>query len=73
MGNLKKKEYSNWQHDCTNCTCVTSIAVCEHIQCKYEPCEQGKQLILSNDQCCPRCEEPKKSCDYNGYLINVSV
>ena len=68
------KEHSAWvTKDCMNCTCIQSIPYCEKIQCKYEPCEQGLKLILNNNQCCPVCQEPKQTCTYEGYLINVSA
>ncbi|CAF0709358.1 unnamed protein product [Brachionus calyciflorus] len=67
---LEYKEYSNWVHNCNNCTCIKSVPFCQKIQCKYEPCEPGKLLILSDDQCCPTCQLPKNSCHYEGYLIN---
>jgi hypothetical protein len=70
----KDTEYkinSTWQFDCNNCTCIESVPVCELIKCKYEPCEEGKLLVLNDNSCCPVCEEPKKSCHYDEYLIQV--
>jgi len=65
------KTNSTWEFNCNNCTCIESIPVCEQIKCKYETCEEGKLLVLNDNNCCPVCEEPKKSCHYDEYLIQV--
>ena len=48
---------------------MDSVPICARIQCKYEPCELGKQLVLGEVECCPRCELPRRTCTYQGYLI----
>ena len=64
-------DLAHWQADCQDCTCLDSIPVCREIQCKYEPCTDGKVLVLNEDQCCPSCQVSKKSCHYEQYLIEV--
>lgn len=69
MGERTYQESSNWVNECKNCTCVQSVPVCTQVQCRYEPCELGKQLVLNERECCPKCELPKQACFYQDYLI----
>ncbi len=72
FGEARHAENATWTSECMSCTCRQTVPFCERLQCKYEACEQGKRLILSNDQCCPECQEPMQSCTYSGFFINVT-
>lgn len=69
----KFADRASWQVDCKNCTCLDRVPVCHEIQCKYEPCTNGKVFVLNEDQCCPSCEVSKNSCHYQQYLIEVII
>ena len=64
-----EQQQQQQQAACMNCTCTQAIAVCTPVRCRYESCDSGSVLMLDADGCCPRCQQAKRACHYEGHLI----
>ncbi|XP_078659996.1 extracellular matrix organizing protein FRAS1-like [Branchiostoma floridae x Branchiostoma belcheri] len=49
---------------CSSCTCWDGSVTCRQESCRNSPCLQGEVLHQTEQDCCPTCIRPGRSCNY---------